>query len=79
MLKNLQLSYISVSVMLTASLASIIVSLLADLNLINNGNENINVTVTPMQCCLIIEAGDVDCEVAISLRSKLNVNKNKFV
>ncbi|XP_064404951.1 uncharacterized protein LOC135350151 [Halichondria panicea] len=37
------------------------------LDLMNNGGNNVNVTVSPKQCCLIIEAGDIDCKI-IELR-----------
>lgn len=34
-----------------------------DIDLKNTAEERLNVTVTPDQCCLIIEDNDIDCEV----------------
>ena len=36
-----------------------------DLDVKSACNERVNVTVIPDECCLVIEKGDVECEVSI--------------
>ncbi len=67
MLRNFQLLRIFVSFVFTTTQSLCSHNYSTDLDLMNNGGNNVNVTVSPKKCCLIIERGDIDCNVRKSL------------